>query len=74
MSINFNLWFSPGGLLPASSEPRAYVQEVDWVFHGQDVQLTPVEVQAQVRRLRRDGVAWVDEVPAVPQVTGRCDF
>ena len=74
MSINFNLWFSPGGLLPQSTEARAYVQEVDWVFHAQDAQLTPAQVQAKVSSLRSEGVAWVDQVPAVPGVTGSCDF
>jgi hypothetical protein len=27
MSINFNLWFSPGGTLPGESELRVYQQD-----------------------------------------------
>ncbi|OYU99839.1 MAG: hydrolase, partial [Burkholderiales bacterium PBB5] len=34
MAVQFNLWFSPGGLGPASAEARVWVQEVDWVFHA----------------------------------------
>ena len=74
MSINFNLWFSPGGLLPESKLPRAYVQEVDWVFHAQDVQLSPAQVRARVNDLRAKQRSFADDVPAVPGVVGSCDF
>lgn len=75
MSINFNLWFSPGGLLPQSAEPRVYQQDVDWVLHARNVVLTPDQVLAQVSTLRRAGTARLDQVPpAQPALDSRCDF
>ncbi len=75
MSINFNLWFSPGGLLPPSAEPRVYQQDVDWVFHAREARLSPAQVDAQVARWRRAGTAHLDTVPAPqPALESRCDF
>jgi hypothetical protein len=75
MSINFNLWFSPGGLLPASAATRVYQQDVDWVLHARNQQLSPSEVEALVGRLRRRGVPYVDSVaPADPPLASSCDF
>lgn len=75
MAISFNLWFSPGGLLAPSSDPRIYEQDVDWVFHARGRTLTPAQVEAEVRTLRRRGVAHQDSVPpAQPPLESRCDF
>ena len=75
MSINFNLWFSPGGLLPQSSVPRVYAQDVDWVFHARNARLAPEQVLAQVGALRGAGLARLDQVPpAQPALESRCDF
>lgn len=75
MAISFNLWFSPGGLLPASAEARVYQQDVDWVFHARGRVLGPAQVLAEVRALRRRGVAHTDSVPAAaPPLPSRCDF
>jgi len=75
MAINFNLWFSPGGLLPQSAEPRVYQQDVDWVLHARNEILTPEQVLAQVSALRRAGTARLDQVPpAQPALDSRCDF
>jgi len=75
MSINFNLWFSPGGLLPASAEPRVYQQDVDWVFHARNEVLTAEQVQATVQGLRARGAPRLDQVPAArPAVASSCDF
>lgn len=75
MSINFNLWFSPGGPLPQGGEPRVYEQDVDWVLHAKDEVLSPAEVEARVAGWRRARVARVDEVPAAsPALESRCDF
>ena len=52
MSINFNLWFSPGGLLPATALPRRYEQDVDWVFHARNEVLGPAQVEAHTRGQR----------------------
>jgi hypothetical protein len=75
MSIAFNLWFSPAGLLPASGEPRGYTQDVDWVFHAAGRSLSPAQVDKEIRGLRRAGTAHVDTVPAPqPPLESRCDF
>jgi hypothetical protein len=75
LSINFSLWFSRGGLLPASAQPRVYEQEVDWVMHAQGQVLSPAQVEQQVARWREQGLARLDEVlPAQPALESRCDF
>jgi hypothetical protein len=75
MSIAFNLWFSPAGLLPDNGEPRLYTQDVDWVFHAAGRSLSPAEVDAEVLRLRRAGTTHIDTVPAPqPPLESRCDF
>jgi hypothetical protein len=75
MSINFNLWFSPGGLLPAHGALRRYEQDVDWVFHARNELLSPAQVDAAVDAYRRKGMAREDSVPAPqPALESRCDF
>jgi hypothetical protein len=75
MSINFNLWFSPGGFVRNERAPRVYEQDVDWVLQAPGRVLSPEEVQAQVSALRREGTAYVDTVPpADPALASTCDF
>ncbi len=75
MSINFNLWFSPGGLLPDVTAPRRYQQDVDWVYHVRNQSLSPKQVDAAVNALRQRGVGQVDGVPpADPPLASTCDF
>jgi len=75
MSLNFNLWYSPGGLLPGVGTQRVYEQDVDWVFHARNRLLAPVEVDAAVQGLRQRGVAHLDSVPAAnPPLVSSCDF
>lgn len=75
MSINFNLWFSPGGLLPASAVARRYEQDVDWVFHARQEVLSPAQVAAAVEAYRRAGRSREDTVPAAqPALASPCDF
>lgn len=75
MGIAFNLWFSPGGLLPASAAARVYEQDVDWVFHARGRVLSPRQVEAEVRALRRRGTTHVDTVVAADAPPpSRCDF
>ncbi len=75
MSINFNLWFSPGGPLPQGGEPRVYEQAVDWVLHARNVVLSPAQVEAQVAQWRRRGTSHVDQVsPPIRALENRCDF
>lgn len=74
MAINFNLWFSPGGLLPAGTT-RVYEQDVDWVYHARNRVLSPADVLAAVRALRQAGTARTDSVPpASPPLASTCDF
>lgn len=75
MSINFNLWFSPGGPLPQGGPPRVYEQAVDWVVHVRNGVLSPEQIEAQVAQWRQRGVGHVDQVspPMIP-LENRCDF
>jgi hypothetical protein len=71
MSLNLSLWFSPGGLLPASpGAPRQWIIDVDWVFHAAGVQLDPAAVRQHVQALRAAGTSALDTVrgagPALP--------
>jgi len=75
MAISFNQWFSPGGLLPASTEARRYEEDVDWVFHARNEILSPSQVRAAIEAYRRAGVTREDSVPeASPPLPSRCDF
>ena len=75
MSINFNLWFVPDGLLPGASAQRVYEEDVDWVFHARNRVMSPAQVQAEVARLRESGARHEDGVPAAdPPLASTCDF
>jgi hypothetical protein len=75
MSLNFSIWFSPGGLLAPGAEARAYEMEVDWVFHAQNAVLTPKQVSTAVRTLQRQGVQREDSVvPPEPALESLCNL
>jgi hypothetical protein len=75
MSINFNLWFSPSGVLPDTKAERRYQQDLAWVMHAKDLVLSPAQVDAAVRAYRRTGVHQVDTVKAMtPPLPSNCDF
>ncbi len=75
MSLNFNLWFSPGGLLPVSKATRIYEQDVDWVLHVKDQLLTPTQVDAHVQALRAKGQTAIDGITSSnPPLDSTCDF
>jgi hypothetical protein len=75
MSLNFNLWFSPGGLRPGVTARRVYQQDVDWVFHARNRLLSPEQVDAAIESLRKDGTRHVDTVPdAEPPLPSSCDL
>jgi len=75
MSLNFNLWFAPGGLLPGVNARRTYEEDVDWVFHARNQVLSAAQVEAAVTGLRRAGTSQLDSVPnAVPPLASPCDF
>jgi len=63
MSINYNLWFIPGGLARTSAV-RRYAEDVDWVYHAPGAVLSPAQVKAAVNGLQGDGVTFRDTVPA----------
>jgi hypothetical protein len=75
MAISFNLWYSPGGLLPDTRVRRVYHQDIDWVFHAKDRLLSPADVASAVTRFRQGGRAHVDTVPAGdPPLASSCDI
>ncbi len=75
MSINFNLWFSPGGQLPDISVERVYQQDVAWVFHAKDSVLSPAEIDDAVSGYRQAGMHQMDTVPqSEPPLASACDF
>ncbi len=75
MSLNFNLWFSPGGLLPVSKIHRVYEQDVDWVLHVKDQLISPGHVDALVQSQRDTRQFAVDTVAAAtPALPSTCDF
>jgi hypothetical protein len=74
MSINFNLWFIKDGTVK-SNAVRQYREDIDWVFHAAKRLLTPEEVEAKVRGLRRKSIRFLDTVPAPsPVLTSPCDY
>lgn len=75
MALQFNLWFSPGGLGAPSAQPRVWRYEVDWVLHAKDRLLAPAEVDAEVARLRAAGVTRQDAIPAEkPPLDSPCNL
>ena len=74
MSINYNLWFIDGGLLP-QGETRRYHEDVDWVYHRVGTSLSPHAVTAEVAALRHGRVAFRDTVPAAtPPLRSPCNL
>jgi len=68
MSINFNLWFMPSGADGSvgpldSPEQRQYQQDIDWVLHVAEQQLSTREVEDNVAALRASEQYAVDQVP-----------
>jgi hypothetical protein len=75
MALNFNQWFSPGGLLPGVGARRTYELDVDWVLHARNRVLSPARMQLAVDAMRAEGSAHVDSVaPATPPLASPCDF
>ena len=74
MSINFNLWFIEGGLIPTEGV-REYQEDVDWVFHQADVSLMPGDVEAKVAELRNSSIPFQDTVsPGEVSLPSPCDL
>jgi hypothetical protein len=61
MTINFNLWFITGeGENPLN--PGSYVQDVDWVYHAKDTNLTPAQVDSAIQNMRTNKTTFTDTV------------
>ena len=71
MSINFNLWFIRDALAK-SPQMRHWQEDVDWVYFNRSI-LTPGAVEADVAKLRGQGVKFRDSVPGIGLVSP-CDF
>lgn len=61
MMIDFNQWFPQGSLIH-SSEPRVWVEQVDWVYFAKDASLTTSEVEAKIASYRKHGTARLNTV------------
>jgi len=74
MSINFNLWFIPNGLVE-SEESRAYQEDIDWVYFLKDKALTMDQVEQIVERFRSGEVTYADTVdPGSPALVSECSL
>jgi hypothetical protein len=74
MSINFNLWFIEGGLL-GSGDLRKYQEDIDWVLHLANTEVTPDEINSIVESYRKTSVDFIDTVPAwTPAQDSPCDL
>jgi len=74
MSINFNLWFIRDGL-SQSKELRQYQEDIDWVFFQANTALSPDQVEATVKGLRKRRMFFRDTVPPkVPALLSPCNF
>jgi len=75
MAPAFSVWFSPSGLMPESPAERAYVEEIDWVYHARNRILSPREVDEAVGVARGLGLARIDTVPeADPPLASDCNL
>jgi hypothetical protein len=63
MTIDFNNWFIDGELASGST-PRAYDEQVDWVYYNAGANMTTSAVTAQVNAYRTAHTAFTDTVPA----------
>ena len=63
MTIDFNEWFISGELA-ASSTPRTWNEQVDWVYYANGTAQSPSAVDAQVAAYRGAGTGYVDTVPS----------
>ncbi|HVV25028.1 MAG TPA: cellulose binding domain-containing protein [Pseudonocardiaceae bacterium] len=62
MTIDFNEWFIDGGLV-ASSTPRTWNEQVDWVYFANGTAQSPSAVDAQVAAYRSAHTSFTDTVP-----------
>jgi hypothetical protein len=63
MTIDFNEWFIDGELA-ASSTPRTWNEQVDWVYYANGTAQTPSQVDAQIATYRSAHTSFTDTVPS----------
>ncbi|MCP4895870.1 MAG: glycoside hydrolase family 16 protein [bacterium] len=74
LSINFNMWFDPDGLLE-SKTTRQYAEQIDWVYHAVDAVLSTQDIEEKVADLRSSSIVFRDTVPALdPALPSPCDL
>lgn len=56
MSINFNLWYIANGLVTSSTNPRSYVEDIDWVFHAKDSVVDPQNLPDLIDNFRSQSI------------------
>ncbi|GAB3407574.1 glycoside hydrolase family 16 protein [Flindersiella endophytica] len=61
MSINLNHWFISGGQV-SNPTPRAYVEQIDYVYFSRNEVVAPAEVGTRVQAFRSAAVDWKDTV------------
>jgi hypothetical protein len=61
MSINFNHWFISGGQV-GDQTPRAYVEQVDYVYFSRNEVVAPAEITSRVQAFRGASIDWKDTV------------
>jgi hypothetical protein len=75
MSMNFNIWYIANGFAKDAKGPRAYHEDVDWVFHVKNRVWSPEEVNDAVKKYQAAKSPQVDTVPAMkPALASTCDF
>jgi hypothetical protein len=61
MSINMNHWFISGGQI-GDSTPRAYIEQIDYVYFSQNEVVAPADITARVEAFRAASIDWRDTV------------
>ncbi len=75
MSLNFNLWFIKRSETLPKSEPRRYVEDVDWVFYAKDVLIASKDIAQIIDGLRAQSALFRDTVPSAnPPLASPCDL
>ncbi len=72
MLIMYNLWLTGEQFAQGQNgKPRAWAEDIDWLYHAKDKALTLADVQAAVAAYRARSVKKVDTMPPalLPPVT-----
>lgn len=61
MFLSFNQWFIDG-VWAGGSDPRAYVEDIDWVYYAKDRLMVPAQAESNVNYYRNNAVPRKDTV------------